>query len=343
MKHAFLTPLRHLMTCSLLLLCLPALSSDLLTIKNTLKEQWLTLDATVEAVDQATLSAQTSGRVVKVNFDSNDYVEQGSILLEITSQEQGAQLAAAEAEVLRTQALYNESRLTYQRYQKLFPQGAIAQSQLDQAKTAADTHRQLVCAAQANLKRAQESLDYTIIKAPYSGVVTKRFVEVGETINPGTPLFSGMSLQKLRAVAEIPQRYLQALRDNPRFIITLANGKQLFSKQITLFNYADQQSHAFKVRIALPESAELILPGMWVKAQFVSGKRQTISIPKSAVLTNNELNAVYRDIDGRALLTQVRLGKEQGDDVEILAGLLEGDQIHIDAYQKLQMLESNNE
>ena len=340
MNHYFLNQLPRLIICSLLLLCFPAFSSPLLTIKNDLKEQLVILDATIEAVDQATLSAQTSGRVVKINFDTNDYVEQDSVLLEITSKEQGAQLAVAEADVLRTQALYNESRLTYQRYKKLFPQGAISKGQLDQAQAAANTNKQLVRAAQANLKRAQESLDYTIIKAPYSGVVTERFVEVGETIHPGDLLFSGMSLNKLRAVTEIPQRYLQALHDDPEFIITLANGKQLLSTQITLFNYADQQSHAFKVRIDLPESEHLILPGMWVKAQFVSGKRQTISIPKSAVLTNNELNAVYRDIDGKAVLTQVRLGKEQDDYVEILAGLQEGDQINIDAYRKLQMLES---
>lgn len=340
MNHYFLKQSPYLIICSLLLFCLPAFSSDLLTIKNDLKEQLVVLDATIEAVDQATLSAQTSGRVVKINFDSSDYVEQGSILLEITSKEQGAQLAVARADVLRTQALYNESRLTYQRYKKLFPQGAISKGQLDQAEAAANTNKQLVRAAQANLKHAQESLDYTIIKAPYSGVVTERFVEVGETINPGDLLFSGMSLNKLRAVTEIPQRYLQALDDNPEFIITLANGKQLLSTQITLFSYADQQSHAFKVRIALPESADLLLPGMWVKAQFVSGKRQTITVPKSAVLTNNELHAVYRDIKGQAVLTQVRLGKELDGYVEVLAGLQEGDQINIDAYQTLQMLES---
>ena len=340
MNHYFFHQSPRLIMFSLLWLCLPAFASDLLTVKNEIKEQQVTLDATITAVDQATLSAQTSGRVSKINFDTNDYVEQGSVLLEITSKEQGAQLAVAEADVLRTQALYNESRLTYQRYKKLFPKGAISQGQLDQAEAAANTNKQLFRAAQANLKRAQESLDYTIIKAPYSGVVSKRHVEIGETINPGQPLFSGMSLKKLRAVTEIPQRYLQALRDNPEFIITLANGKQLLSREITLFNYADQQSHAFKVRIDLPESKELILPGMWVKAQFVSGKRQTISIPKSAVLTINELTAVYRESNGKAVLTQVRLGKEEDGYVEVLAGLLEGEQIHIDAYQKLQMLES---
>jgi len=340
MKHYFFKKSPRLAVLSLLLICLPAFASDLFSVKSALSEQVVVLDATIEAVNKATLSAQTSGRVRQIYFDTNDYVEQGSVLLEITDTEQGALLAVAESELLRTRALYNESMLTYQRYKKLFPKGAISQGQLDQAEAAAKTNKQLTMAAQANLNKAKQSLDYTIIKAPYSGVVTERHIEIGETITPGQPLFSGMSLEKLRAVTEIPQRHLEALRKNSQFIITLNGGKQLFSDKVTLFNYADLQSHAFKVRIELPETDQLLLPGMWVKAQFISGYRQSIFIPSSAVLNNNELNAVYRESEGKALLTQVRLGKTDEGYVEVLAGLQDGDLISIDAYKKLLQLES---
>ncbi|WP_435235129.1 efflux RND transporter periplasmic adaptor subunit [Psychromonas sp. PT13] len=340
MYQQLLNQAHRLLIGSLLLLCYPTMAAELFTVKSQNEPQWVNIDATIEAVDQATLSAQTSGRVVKVNFDTNDYVEKGNVLLEITSNEQGAQLAIAEAEVLKAQALYNESYLTAQRYKKLFPKGAISQGQLDQAEAAESTNKQFVRAAQASLKKAQESLDYTIIKAPYSGVVTQRLVEVGETINPGQPLFSGMSLNKLRAVAEIPQRYLQAIKDNPEVVVTLNNGKQILSKDITLFNYADLQTHAFKVRINLPQTEQVVLPGMWVKAKFVSGQREIITIPTTAVLTNNELTAVYRNVNEKPVLTQVRLGNEDDGYIEVLAGLQNNDQIYTDAYQKLQMLES---
>lgn len=316
-------------------------AQSLFTVTKRETQQTVQLDATIEAVDKATLSAQTSGRVVKIYFDTNDYVRKGEVLLEITNKEQGASLAASEAQLLSAKAAYNEAQLTYARYKKLFPKGAISQGQLDQAEAAANTSKQQINAAQASLIQAKESLNYTIVKAPFSGIVTERHIEVGETINPGEALFSGMSLENLRAVSEISQRYIEALRNNPSFIITLSDGSELFSDQITLFNYADQQSHAFKVRIELPKSKQLLLPGMWVKAQFISGKRQAMLIPTSAVLTNNELTAVYRDVSGKARLTQVRLGNQNGDYVEVLAGLQEGDQINLDAYQALQSLESN--
>jgi len=314
-------------------------AEPLFTVKNSTENQIIVLDATIEAIDKATLSSQTSGRVIKIYFDSNDYVKQGAVLLEITNKEQGAQLAASEADLLRAQAAYNEAKLAYDRYLKLFPKGAISQGQLDQAEAAARTSKQQINAAKASLTQAKESLNYTVVRAPFSGVVTERHVEAGETVNPGEPLFSGMSLEKLRAVTEIPQRYLQALRSSPEFIITLSDGSKLFSDRLTLFNYADQQSHAFKVRIDLP-ATEKLLPGMWVKAEFISGSRKTILIPSSAILTNNELTAVYRELKGKAILTQVRLGKEQDGYVEILAGLKDGDKISLDAYQKLQQLEA---
>lgn len=325
---------------SLLFLSFSTYASELFSIKSDLQPQSIVLDATIEAIDQSTLSAQTSGRVTKINFDTNNYVTKGSILLEMTSTEQGAKLAVAEAEILRATALHNESVLSLQRYKKLFLQGAISKGKLDQAEANEKTSKQLVRSAKASLKDAQESLSYTVIKAPYSGVVTNRFISVGETITPGAPLFSGMSLNKLRAVTEIPQRYLQTLKKDPEFTITLPNGELLHSKKVTLFNYADQQSHAFKVRIDLPTTDQLILPGMWVKAEFVSGFSHVINIPQSAIITNNELNAVYRDVNGKPVLTQIRLGKKIKNSVAVLAGLQEGDVIHKDAYQTLQVLES---
>ena len=314
-------------------------AEPLFKVKNESTDYVITLDATIEAINQATLSAQTTGRVISINFDSNDYVEEGDVLLEITNKEQGAKLAASEADLLRAKAAYNEARLGYNRYKKLYPKGAISKGELDKAEANARTSKQQIKAAEANLTQAKESLKYTIIKAPFSGIVTERHVEVGETISPGQALFSGMSLDKLRAVSEVPQRYIETLRKNPEFTVTLNDGSTLFSDDITLFNYAENSSHSFKIRINLPASKVTLLPGMWVKAQFIKGTRKAILIPSSAVLINNELTAVYRDLDGRAVLTQVRLGKTTEGYVEVLSGLLEGDLISTDAYKKLQQLE----
>ncbi|MGL5358503.1 MAG: efflux RND transporter periplasmic adaptor subunit, partial [Shewanella sp.] len=105
---------------------LQANTIETIEVVNKPYANWLTLDATIEAVKAATVSAQTSGRIIKLNYDVNDIVPEGAALLEITSKEQGAELASVEAELAKANAQNIEAQAQYQRYQALFPQGAIS-------------------------------------------------------------------------------------------------------------------------------------------------------------------------------------------------------------------------
>ncbi|ABO24305.1 efflux RND transporter periplasmic adaptor subunit [Shewanella loihica] len=309
-----------------------------MTVAKHSQPQWITLDAQLEAVKSATVSAQTSGRIIKINYDVNDIVPQGASLLEITSKAQGAELAAAEADFARAQAQNEEAQKQRKRYEQLFPQGAISQGDMDQAIANARASAQAVSAARARIIQANESLQYTTVSAPFAGVVTKRHVEVGETVSPGQALLSGFATEHMRAVTHVPLRYIDALRANPKMKLVLTNGKELESDALTIFSFADAKSHSYKTRIDLPPQEPNLMPGMWVKASFNAGDRNTLTIPESAVIYNNELSAVYLMQNNQFMLNQVRLGNKQGDSFEVLSGLSDGDTIAVDAYQVLLKL-----
>lgn len=311
---------------------LSAAATKTLTVSLTDHTKWVELDAKLEAVKAATVSAQTSGRVLSINYDVNDIVPQGAPLLEITSKEQGAQLAAAEAEFATAQALNIEAQLTRQRYEELFPQGAISQGNMDTAIAHAKSAEQAVSAAKANIVRANESLTYTTVSAPFSGIVTRRHVEQGETITPGQALLSGFSLTQMRAVTHAPQRYIDALKQQPKFELMLNDGRSYQSEELTIFSFADPQSHSYKVRVLLPENEPNLMPGMWAKAKFSAGVTTSITLPKSALIERGELSAVYRQLGDRFVLNQVRLGRSEADHIEILSGLDDGDIVALDAY-----------
>ena len=315
---------------SLILAEAPA--DPVITIRPQLQQRMLELDATIEAVNAATVSAQTSGRIVALNYDVNDFVPAGSVLLEITRREQSAVVDVALAEVTRAEATNIEAQLNLQRLQSLFKTGAIAQGQLDQARTAASSGRSAVRTAQANLIRAKEAQGYTIVKAPYEGVVTARHVELGETVVPGQKLYSGFSLAQMRAVTDIPQRYLDRVGADTEFVVTLPDGTTRRSTDTVRFSFADPRSHAFKLRINLDNLDAKLYPGMLVKVAFAAAERELILIPRSALLYPHALSAVYRMSDGKWVLTQVRTGRYSDDQVEIFAGLGSGDKIARDAY-----------
>ncbi|MCH1923470.1 efflux RND transporter periplasmic adaptor subunit [Shewanella sp. C32] len=316
---------------------LPTTAAEItdLTVSQTSTPSYLVLDGTIEAVKAATVSAQTSGRIVKLNFDVNDLVPAGASLLEITSKEQGAELAAAEASYARAKALDVEAQQTLTRYQALFPQGAISKGAMDQAIANAKSTQQAASAALAQVTKARENLKYTVVAAPYAGVMTERHVEQGETVTIGQPLLSGYATDKMRVVMQVPQQYRQALVEAGSVQVTLADGREFSVNNAQIFGFSDRQSHAYKVRLPLPDNTPALLPGSWVKARFVVSQRPQLHIPTSALYSVNELTGVYLKVDDRYVLQQIRIGENSHDQVEVLAGLQNGDVIASNAYQVL--------
>ncbi|WP_260391652.1 efflux RND transporter periplasmic adaptor subunit, partial [Aeromonas enteropelogenes] len=173
-------------------------SVEVLTVSPRQISDWLTLDGTVSAINQGTVAAQTSGRVSRMLVDVNDEVQAGQPLLEISGKEQFAAVTGAQARVARAQAQQVEAERQLARFQALIAKGVITRAQLDTAQASDRAARAEVNAAEAALTQAREAYGYTRILAPYAGVVTKRLVELGETVAPGTPLLSGFSLDALR-------------------------------------------------------------------------------------------------------------------------------------------------
>ncbi|NVJ58347.1 MAG: efflux RND transporter periplasmic adaptor subunit [Vibrionaceae bacterium] len=297
------------------------------TVKIEPFPQIVHLDGVVQAVNQGTVAAQTSGRVVGLHVDVNDYVKQGAVLLEISAVQQSASLDAAQAQLASANAQNREAQAQVARYRQLFPKGAISRDQMDSAEARARSATAAVKSAQANVAQAKESLGYTSVTAPYDGVVTKRHVELGETVAPGTPLLSGFSLDQLRVETEIPQRYQSDVENVAQFDVVAAQGKRIAPTDFSLFSYADPQSHTFKMRLQLPDNLESLVPGMWVKTEFRYGEKNTLLVPKSSVVRRAELTSVYRVNGDKRVLNPVRLGQEYGDYVEVLSGLEEGDVI----------------
>ena len=144
-------------------------------------------DGVVEAVNQATLSAQTSGRVVELPFDVDDYVTAGAVVVRFTDVEQQSASRQAQAQLRAAEAAAREAEAEYTRIADIYQRKLVAKAQLDQATAKRDSARAALEAARAGVSGAGEQVDYTLIKAPFTGIVTARHVQVGETVRPGQP------------------------------------------------------------------------------------------------------------------------------------------------------------
>ncbi|HUD42311.1 MAG TPA: efflux RND transporter periplasmic adaptor subunit [Dokdonella sp.] len=293
-------------------------------------------DGVVEAVRQATLSAQTSGRVTAVEADLDDRVERDAVLLRITAVEQQADIDTVQAQLRAAQAAAAEAEQTYRRYAALAPSGYVSQSQVDQARAARDSARAAQAAEVARLARATQQTAYTVVRAPFAGIVSRRDVEPGETVVPGQPLMTVYAPGALRVEVRVPQSEAAAIRAAKRARVVLADGRVLDAADVTVFPTADPASHSTGVRIALPDVAAAPQPGTTVKILFPiaatpdAARSPPVRIPAAALVQRGEVSAVYVLAGGRLTLRQVRIGQRLGDAVEIVAGLRAGEVIAVD-------------
>jgi RND family efflux transporter MFP subunit len=288
------------------------------------------LDGTVEAVNQTTVSAQTAGRIVGIYCDVNDFVPAGTVIVRIRSTEQVASLTQAEAALKEATAREAEAQTHYDRIQDMYQRRVVAKATLDEASAGRDAAVARLIAARAGLDAAREGVAYTEVRAPYSGVVTQKLVELGQSVAPGTPLMAGASLDALRVVAEVPQSVIEQVR-KVRKAAVYVDGKRIEATGLTLYPSAEPETNTFRVRIDLPKGMQGLAPGMFVKVGLVTGEADLLLVPRSAVVERSEMRAVYVVApDGRVALRQVRLGHVRGDQIEILAGLVTGETIALD-------------
>ncbi len=296
------------------------------------------LDGTIEAVNQGTVAAQTSGRVAAIFYDVNDFVPAGAVIVRLRATEQRTGMLQAQAGLREATAREAEAQTRFQRISDMYDRKVVPKAMLDETTANRDAAVARLAAAKAALESAQEGVAYTEIRAPYAGIVTKRLVQVGETVSPGSPIMSGLSLQFLRVAVDVPQSIVEQVR-NIRKAAVYVDGRRIEATKLTVFPEAATPSNTFRTRLELPENAADLYPGMFVKVGFVVGEADRLLVPARALIERSEVTAVYViDASGNTSLRQVRLGHHFDDKVEVLAGLAAGERVALDPIAAMKRL-----
>jgi RND family efflux transporter MFP subunit len=276
------------------------------------------VEATVEAVRQATVAAQVPGRVLEVRADAGQRVKQGELLMRIDAREAAGSDAAAKASLA-------QARAAFERTKNLHAQKFVSQAALDQAEAAYK-------AAEGAAASAGAGLSHGVVTAPISGLVAQRHTEVGEMASPGKPLITIYDPKGLRVLASLPQYKLAELKKSARARIELPEtGRWIDVAKIEILPTVDPRSHTATARLYLPDNIEGVVPGAYARAHFTLGQAKKMTVPPAAILRRGEVTAVYvLDDKGAARLRQVRLGEAvAGGELEVLAGLNSGERVSL--------------
>ncbi len=298
---------------------------------------------TVRAAETSQLASQMMGNIVELRAHEGDRVRRGQVLAVIDDAQPRAAVdrataaeGAAEHEVTASDSDLTLAQSTLNRYQNLYDRKSVSPQEFDEVKAryqAALAHRDSTRAGQAQAKaalaQARTSFSYTRILAPFDGVITEKKADPGTLASPGLPIFTVEGLGHYRLDATVNEndlRYVQMGEQVP-VVVDALESAALKGRVTQIVPAADPASRSFLVKIELPADAHL-RSGLFGRAQFSRGKRTSLLIPQTAVVARGQLQGVYvLDPNRVANLRYVTLGKITGGEVEVLAGLQEGERL----------------
>ena len=296
-------------------------------------------DGVVEAVRQTVVAAQVAGAVVQLDVKAGDRVAAGQVLLRLDARAAEQTAAAGDAQVLAARAAQDLARQDLERQRQLARDAFISAAALERAEaqfkaTQAQVNAQL---AQAGAARTQSGL--SVVRAPFAGVVAEVPVALGDMALPGRPLLTLYDPAAMRVTAALPQSVAGALQAGalPRIELPGLSAASATPQPVRaqLLPVVDAATHTVQLRADLPAGLPGVVPGLyarvWLPVPVTTGAPATLAVPRSAVVRRAELTALYvLDPAGVPALRQVRLGRSQGDRVEVLAGLAAGERVATD-------------
>lgn len=298
---------------------------------------------TVRAAQTSQLASQMAGDIVELRVHEGDRVRRGQVLAVLDGAQPRAGVdrataaeSAAEQQVTALESDLALAQSTLNRYQSLYDKKSVSPQEFDEVKSryqAALAHRDMARAGQAQAKaglaQARTSLEYTRILAPFDGLVTEKKADPGMLASPGLPIFTIEDLGHYRLEASVNENDLRYVRmgEQVSVVVDALENAALKGKVVQIVPAADPGSRSFLVKIELPADTRL-RSGLFGRAQFSRGHRSSVLIPETALVKRGQLQGVYvLDQNKVAGLRYVTLGRNSGTQVEVLAGLQEGEHI----------------
>jgi RND family efflux transporter MFP subunit len=269
----------------------------------------------VTAIFQATLSSRIQGTVDTLLVREGTQVSKGQTLIQLDNRDVRADLARASAEV-------ENAKANLVRMKTLYGQDAVSKQEMENATR---TYK----VAEANRKAVLAQLSYTVVKAPFDGVITEKKVEAGELASPGQPLLKMEDPGQLRLEATVAEGDLKSVSrgDKVPVLIDALGTRALNGIVSQILPAGDPQTHTFTVKVDLPVTPGL-KSGMFGRLQLDKGVTQTMLVPASAIVERGELTSVYvvgSDQIGR--LRWVKVGRRFDKQSEILSGVNVGERV----------------
>jgi len=304
----------------------------------------LVLPSTLQAYVESPIYARTNGYLKKWYHDIGSRVNKGELLADIDTPEIAQELEQSRAELGTAQANQNLSQITASRYEGLLKTDSVSKQEVDNASGDLAAKRANTLSAEANVRRLQETESFRHIYAPFSGVITRRNVDIGNLINAGNGgsaqlLFTLAQTDPMRVFVNVPEIYAPAIHQGLGAYLELQQfpGQKFYGKVARTADSIDLNTRTLLTEVDVPNKSGQLLPGGYAQVHVevkVNGSR--LEVPVNALLFRSEgLRAVVIDDNHKTHLQPLMIGRDYGTTLEVLQGLKPTDWIVINPADSL--------
>ena len=277
-----------------------------------------------KAINHSNISSDEGGKIKEFVKDKGSYVNKGDVILIMDNDILKANLEAAKAQ-------YEKAETVFNRQEKVYKENVISEITYLNAKYDRD-------AAKANYKLIKARYERTFIKAPFAGVVDMKFAEVGETVIPGVPVVSVVSMNKIKIEAGIPENYINLIHkgSNVEVVFRDLNNKSYKSTLSYVGNTINTSNRTFPVEIILGNSDGIIKPELSARVFIETAVYKDVIIIPEEVVNETDLGpVVFIEKDGLAQKRKIEIIKRSTNSVAVGEGLQEGDRLITVGFQNL--------
>ncbi len=277
---------------------------------------------TVRARLRAVIEAKVSGRIEKLPVVPGQNVKAGELLAELNARE-------IQARVDQARAVRQQADADLKRFTTLWEQKILSQAEYDSAQSKFRV-------ADAAALEAESLLEYTRVLAPFDGVITRKYVDVGDLASPGKPLLEMEDARALRLEADVPEAVAGRINLGDRLPVQIAALETNLEGVVSeIAPAADPGSRTFLVKLDLPPTPNL-RAGQFGRLTMPVGRTSALRVPATAVVQRGQMELVFVVDNGRAALRIVKTGKRVADDVEIVSGISAGESVVVDGANRLR-------
>jgi RND family efflux transporter MFP subunit len=301
---------------------------EVVTAARTVIPRIVMATGTIEAENSVEVSTRMMGHVREVLVREGQRVETGQVLVRIDDTDMQARKRQAEAAIAEAQAVLDNAETNLERFRRLYAENSVSKSQLDDVRTGRDRALAGLQQAKAMLSEVEVQLEYLRIVAPTSGTVTRRLVDPGDMASPGMPLvmLEQNNIMKVRAGLSERDVDLVDVGSEVRVRVTSLDQAAFTVPVARVLPAANPMSRTFDLEAYLPNDDGRLKSGMFARVEVPVGTREAVLVPTVAVHERGQLSGVWVvDDTDTAHLRWIRVGREVGDEVEVLSGLAGGE------------------